>query len=39
MGEEAPPAPKHEKWYRRIRAQLQADPEWHDGTIAEGRPW
>jgi hypothetical protein len=25
--------PTQDEWYRRLRALLQADPEWHDGTI------
>lgn len=28
--------PEQDKWYRRIREYLEADPEWHDGTI---RAW
>jgi len=28
--------PEQDKWYRRLREHLQADPEWHDGTI---RAW
>lgn len=25
--------PEQDKWYRRVRALLAADPEWHDGEI------
>ena len=25
--------PEQDKWYRRLRDSLEADPEWHDGTI------
>ena len=25
--------PQQDQWYRRLRALLQADPEWHDGAI------
>jgi len=25
--------PVQDEWYRKLRALLQADPEWHDGTI------
>lgn len=25
--------PAQDKWYRQMRAMLQADPEWHDGKI------
>jgi len=28
--------PEQDKWYRKVRALLVADPEWHDGTIT---PW
>ena len=28
--------PEQDQWYRKLRALLQADPEWHDGTI---RAW
>lgn len=27
--------PEQDKWYRRLRAHLVADPEWHDGPIVE----
>jgi len=26
--------PEQDKWYRRLREHLEADPEWHDGTIS-----
>ena len=25
--------PEQDQWYRKLRALLQADPEWHDGEI------
>ena len=25
--------PEQDKWYRRLRGLLVADPEWHDGAI------
>jgi len=25
--------PEQDKWYRRLREHLEADPDWHDGTI------
>ena len=25
--------PTQDEWYRKLRALLQADPEWHEGTI------
>ncbi len=25
--------PEQDKWYQKFRALLEADPEWHDGTI------
>ena len=28
--------PEQDKWYRRLREHLEADPEWHDGAI---RAW
>ena len=28
--------PEQDKWYRRLREHLEADPEWHDGSI---RAW
>ena len=28
--------PEQDAWYRRLRAQLEADPEWDDGTILAG---
>lgn len=28
-------APEQDAWYRQFRALLEADPEWHDGAIAE----
>ena len=28
--------PEQDAWYRRLREQLVADPEWEDGTILSG---
>ena len=28
--------PEQDAWYRRLREQLEADPEWDDGTIVHG---
>lgn len=25
--------PETDRWYRRMRATLEADPEWHDGEV------
>ena len=30
--------PAQDQWYRRLRALLQADPEWHDGAIRAWTP-
>jgi quinol monooxygenase YgiN len=27
--------PETDRWYRRMRATLAADPEWHDGEVVE----
>ena len=27
--------PEQDKWYRRIRELLEADPEWHDGEVIQ----
>jgi hypothetical protein len=31
-------SPEQDKWFRERRALLEADPEWHDGTIIEDKP-
>jgi heme-degrading monooxygenase HmoA len=28
-------APEQDAWYRQFRTLLEADPEWHDGEIAD----
>jgi hypothetical protein len=30
--------PEQDRWYRRFREHLQADPEWEDGEILGGVP-
>jgi hypothetical protein len=30
--------PEQDKAYRAMREMIEADPEWHDGTISEERP-
>lgn len=30
--------PVQEEWYRKLRSLLQADPEWHDGSIQAWHP-
>jgi quinol monooxygenase YgiN len=27
--------PETDRWYRRMRAVLEADPEWHDGEVVQ----
>jgi quinol monooxygenase YgiN len=27
--------PKTDRWYRRMRATLASDPEWHDGEVSQ----
>jgi antibiotic biosynthesis monooxygenase (ABM) superfamily enzyme len=31
-------SPEQDKRYRALRELLEADPEWHDGTVIEERP-
>jgi hypothetical protein len=31
-------SPDQDKRYRQLREMIEADPEWHDGTIREERP-
>lgn len=31
-------SPEQDKRYRQLREMIEADPEWHDGTIREERP-
>ncbi|MDE3096208.1 MAG: hypothetical protein KGK07_09435 [Chloroflexota bacterium] len=30
--------PEQDQWYRRLRALLESDPEWHDGAIHAWTP-
>jgi hypothetical protein len=30
--------PAQDAWYQKFRALLEADPEWHDGSITEESP-
>jgi len=29
--------PETDRWYRRMRATLAADPEWHDGEVVQAQ--